>query len=119
VRTEVTELLETLFSSQGESWTNFQLLPEEYRLAAEANVRAALLNTTKSIEIDAFAPEPTPEPILETSGLAFSRTGEDETYDQNDFARDAYDLRADRISSVHQSTRTNERGALTTSELGV
>jgi len=46
---------------QGEAWTNFQLLPEEYRLAAEANARAAMLSATEGIGTDAFAPEPAPE----------------------------------------------------------
>lgn len=46
---------------QGEAWTNFQLLPEEYRLAAEANARAAMLSATEGIGADAFAPEPAPE----------------------------------------------------------
>ena len=46
---------------QGEAWTNFQLLPEEYRLAAEANARAAMLRATEGIGADAFAPEPAPE----------------------------------------------------------
>ena len=46
---------------QGEAWTNFQLLPEEYRLAAEANARAAMLGATDGIDADAFAPEPAPE----------------------------------------------------------
>jgi hypothetical protein len=46
---------------QGEAWTNFQLLPEEYRLAAEANARAAMLRATEGIGADAFAPEPASE----------------------------------------------------------
>ena len=46
---------------QGEAWTNFQLLPEEYRLAAEANARAAMLRATEGIGADAFALEPAPE----------------------------------------------------------
>ena len=44
---------------QGEAWTNFQLLPEEYRLAAEANARAAMLLATEGS--GAGAPEPAPE----------------------------------------------------------
>ena len=46
---------------QGEAWTNFQLLPEEYRLAAEANARAAMLRAIEGIGADAFAPESAPE----------------------------------------------------------
>lgn len=36
-------------------------MPEEYRLAAEANARAAMLSATEGIGADAFAPEPAPE----------------------------------------------------------
>ena len=36
-------------------------MPEEYRLAAEANARAAMLSATEGIGTDAFAPEPAPE----------------------------------------------------------
>ena len=35
-------------------------MPEEYRLAAEANARAAMLSATEGIGTDAFAPEPAP-----------------------------------------------------------
>ena len=46
---------------QGEAWADFQLLPEEYRLAAEANARAAMLRATAGTDAEAFAPEPAPE----------------------------------------------------------
>ena len=36
-------------------------MPEEYRLAAEANARAAMLRATAGTDAEAFAPEPAPE----------------------------------------------------------
>ena len=36
-------------------------MPEEYRLAAEANARAAMLLATEGSGAGAFAPEPAPE----------------------------------------------------------
>jgi hypothetical protein len=95
-----------MYSTQGESWTQFQLLPEEYRVAAEANARAALQQAGEQYNDLGTEPAPAPEVTPSDEKVLTSELNENDDLSGStlDSYRDpygyGYDVNADGYDAV-------------------
>lgn len=96
--------LPTLFDSLynlGESWTNFQLLPEEYRVAAEANARAALSQARE--QVGGTAPDAALDATVDDENDSFIGGANANDLTRNDGPNEfnvGYDINADGFDAV-------------------
>ena len=86
---------------QGESWTNFQLLPEEYRVAAEANARAALSQARE--QVGGTAPDAALDATVDDENDSFIGGANANDLTRNDGPNEfnvGYDINADGFDAV-------------------